>query len=302
MVEKRKPLILSSTKNLLNSLLNSETQTQISLLSTVQLRAGILQVSKDASKISNPKFVNFDDSALVGLTTSQLRRLCVTSGSLVLIKNVNTSQQRIGQVVVLDPPSSDKVLSERSSLSHSSVTTFLLPLHSYPDCHGIKPDGEVAYLSPILAFNLNLHLSCLRSMIHQGKEALSPIFEAKSDNIVSGKDNTLITLGLEPLDQLPKYATHLRASFVKIPECGTVDSAKKDSSIEAEDRQELIDMELNKYFGVDRFLSRGDLFSVCINWNCKSALCIPCSQKKQNDGSDLIYFKVLVLFLNVTGA
>lgn len=83
MVEKRKPLILSSTKNLLNSLLNSETQTQISLLSTVQLRAGILQVSKDASKISNPKFVNFDDSALVGLTTSQLRRLCVTSGSLV---------------------------------------------------------------------------------------------------------------------------------------------------------------------------------------------------------------------------
>lgn len=293
MVEKRKPLILSSTKNLLNSLLNSETQTQISLLSTVQLRAGILQVSKDASKVSNPKFVNFDDSALVGLTTSQLRRLCVTSGSLVLIKNVNTSQQRIGQVVVLDPPSSDKVLSERSSLSHSSLTTFLLPIHSYPDCHSIKPDGEVAYLSPILAFNLNLHLSCLRSMIHQGKEALSPIFEAKSDNIVSEKDNTLITLGLEPLDQLPKYATHLRASFVKIPECGTVDSVKKDSSIEAEDRQELIDMELNKYFGVDRFLSRGDLFSVCINWNCKSALCIPCSQKKQNDGSDLIYFKVV---------
>lgn len=216
---------------------------------------------------------------------------------------MNTSQQRIGQVVVLDPPSSEKVLSERSSsLSHSSLTTFLLPLHSYPDCHCVKPDGEVAYLSPILAFNLNLHLSCLRHMIHQGKEALSPIFEAKSDNIVSEKDNALITLGLEPLDQLPKYATHLRASFVRIPECGTLDSVKKDSSIEAEDRQELIDMELNKYFGVDRFLSRGDLFSVCINWNCKSALCIPCRQKKQNDGSDLIYFKVLVIFLNVIGS
>lgn len=83
MVEKRKPLILSSTKNLLNSLLNSETKTQTSLLSTVQLRAGILQVSKDSSKISNPKFENFDDSALVGLTISQLRRLCITSGSLV---------------------------------------------------------------------------------------------------------------------------------------------------------------------------------------------------------------------------
>ncbi|KAM3204839.1 peroxisome biogeneis protein 6 isoform X1 [Capsicum annuum] len=52
-------------------------------------------------------------------------------------------------------------------------------------------------------------------------------------------------------------------------------------------------MELNKYFGVDRFLSRGDLFSVCINWNCKSALCIPFCQKKQNDGSDLIFFKVV---------
>ncbi|KAJ8552971.1 hypothetical protein K7X08_020364 [Anisodus acutangulus] len=287
MVEKRKPLILSSTKNLLNSLLISQTQTQISL----QLSAGILQVSKNASEI-----VNYDDSALVGITTTQLKRLCITSGSLVLIKNVNTSQQKIGQVVVLDPLSSDKVLSDHnSSPPHSSLTTFLLPLHSFPDFHSIKPDEEVAYLSPILAFNLNLHLSCLRSMIHQGKEALSPIFETGSDNIASGKNNALITLGLEPLDQLPKYATHLRASFVKIPECGTLDSVKKDSSIEAEDRQELIDMELNKYFEVDRFLSRGDLFSICINWNCKSALCIPCSQKKLNGGSDLIYFKVVAM-------
>ncbi|CAN4113670.1 unnamed protein product [Withania somnifera] len=294
MVERRKPLVLASTKNLVNSLVNSETQTQVPFLSTVQLRGGILQVSRNESKISNPKFVNFDDCALVGLTTCQLTKLCVISGSLVLIKNVNTNQQRIGQVLVLDPPSSDKVLSEHSSsLSHSSLTTFLLPLYSYPDCRCIKPDGEVAYLSPILAFNLYLHLSCLRSMIHQGKEALAPIFEAKSDNIVSGKDNALIIVGIEPLDQLPKYATHLRASFVKVPECGTLDSVKKDSSIEAEDRQVLIDMELNKYFEVDRFLSRGDLFSICINWNCKSALCIPCSQKKQNDVSDLIYFKVV---------
>ncbi|KAF3627382.1 Peroxisome biogenesis protein 6 [Capsicum annuum] len=287
MVEKRKPLILCSTKNLLNSLLNNSETNKKSQISS--LRGGILQLS---SKILNPNFVNFDDCALVGLTISQLTRLCITSGSLVLIKNIDTSQQRIGQVVVLDPPSSDEVLSEcSSSLSHSSLTTFLLPLHSYPDCLSIKPDRDVAYLSPILAFNLNLHLSCLRSMIRQGKEALSPIFEAKPDNIVS--DNAVITLGLEPLDQLPKYATHLRASFVKIPKCGTLDSVKKDSSIEAEDRQELIYMELNKYFGVDRFLSRGDLFSVCINWNCKSALCVPCSQKKQNDGSDLIYFKVV---------
>ncbi|KAM3267431.1 peroxisome biogeneis protein 6 [Capsicum chacoense] len=287
MVEKRKPLILCSTKNLLNSLLNNSETNKKSQISS--LRGGILQLS---SKILNPNFVNFDDCALVGLTISQLTRLCITSGSLVLIKNIDTSQQRIGQVVVLDPPSTDEVLSEcSSSLSHSSLTTFLLPLHSYPDCLSIKPDRDVAYLSPILAFNLNLHLSCLRSMIRQGKEALSPIFEAKSDNIVS--DNAVITLGLEPLDQLPKYATHLRASFVKIPKCGTLDSVKKDSSIEAEDRQELIYMELNKYFGVDRFLSRGDLFSVCINWNCKSALCVPCSQKKQNDGSDLIYFKVV---------
>lgn len=195
-------------------------------------------------------------------------------------------------MVVLDPPSRDQVLSDRSSSApQSSGTAFLLPLHSYPDSH-IKPDGEVAYLSPILAFNLYLHLSCLKSMIQQGKEALSPLFEAKSNNIVSGKDNVLVTLEFEPLDQLPKYATHLRASFVKIPECGSLDSVKKDSSTEAEDRQELIDIELNKYFEVDRLLSRGDLFSVCINWDCKSALCIPCSQKKQNGGSDLIYFKV----------
>ncbi|TQD84626.1 hypothetical protein C1H46_029828 [Malus baccata] len=77
-------------------------------------------------------------------------------------------------------------------------------------------------------------------------------------------------------------------------ECGTLDSIKGNSSIEYEDRQEMIDLALHNYFGVDRYLARGDIFSICINWSCKSSMCIPCKQRSQ-DGSDDIYFKVVAM-------
>ncbi|XP_022876583.1 peroxisome biogenesis protein 6 isoform X2 [Olea europaea var. sylvestris] len=181
MVERRKPLVLSSTKALINSVLKSPSKTEevdqtehrASVLSsspTLQLTVGILRFCKGEDVI----LPSLDDSALVGLSTSMLKQLSITSGSL-----------------------------------------------------------------------------------------------------------------------LPKHASHLRVSFVKIPQCGTLETLKSSSSIEVKDRQDLIDLALNNYFAIDRYLARGDLFNVCIKWNCNSELCIPCSQNMQNGGNDIIYFKVV---------
>lgn len=202
--------------------------------------------------------------------------------------------------MVLDPPRTDKTLPNCTPLlSQSPQAVLVLPSHSYGDVHSPKVDQETAYVSPILAFNLNLHISCLKSILHQNKETLSPLLDIKGESGGSGNDSAVISLEIEPLDQLPKYATHLRASFVKIPECGMLDSVRRTSLVEAEDRQELIDLALNQYFSVDRFIARGDIFSVSINWNCKSALCVPCTQKLQNGGSEIIYFKVKIFYLAV---
>ncbi|KAL6494323.1 hypothetical protein OROGR_031123 [Orobanche gracilis] len=113
--------------------------------------------------------------------------------------------------------------------------------------------------------------------------------------MLKGKDTLSSFFDLQSWTKLPAYASHLRASFVKIPECGHLERLKTSSLDEAKDREELIDIALNDYFFVDRYLSRGDLFSICINWNCKSEMCVFCNQKMLNVGDDTIYFKVAAM-------
>lgn len=214
---------------------------------------------------------------------------------------MDTNLSRIGQAVVLDPPNPDDnaVQNGPVRLSAPKIMMFF-PSYTYPRNGFASLDPQVAYLSPILAFNLNLHLSCLKSVVQQGKEALPPLFEVKANVEINGKvkEPSSLSIGLQPWADLPKYASHLRASFVKIPECGTLERLKTSSSDEAKDRQELIDLALNDYFSVDRYLARGDLFSICINWNCQSDLCVHCNQKMPNGGDNTIYFKVKV-FIHV---
>lgn len=89
MVERRKPLVLSSTKLLINSVLSSsrrvtgENLVGDDVSPSLQLPAGILRFSKDKIDISDAKFASLDDSALLGLSTCVLKQLSVTSGSLV---------------------------------------------------------------------------------------------------------------------------------------------------------------------------------------------------------------------------
>ncbi|EPS73106.1 hypothetical protein M569_01642, partial [Genlisea aurea] len=293
MVERRKrnPLVLSSTEVLVNSLLNLGEEHIADAVPAVELKAGVLIVSKETITHT------FDGSALVGVSTSVLKRLSTNSGSLVLIKSTFENFGRIGQLVVLDPPtnsssSSDECIGEGTTGDHGDISG-LFPSHVYGRNRPFL-DSEVAYLSPILGFNLNLHLSCFKSVFQQGKEELLSLLDLKADSGMNLKGFS-IGVSLIPHVDLPEYASHLRASFVKLPECGHLRRLRTSSLVEAEERQDLIDLALNEYFSVDRYLSVGDLFSICINWNCHSDLCISCNQKKMNGGDDAIYFKVITM-------
>ncbi|CAF2116913.1 BnaC08g45880D [Brassica napus] len=297
MVERRTPLVLSSTRATLRSVLNSIRPDEIpgrpdSIRRSVRLPAGILRWKNDS------KFDSLDDSSLVGLSTQLLKRLSINSGSFVVISNIDIGIQRIAQVVVLDPPPKKTLEEDASSVTSLPVSDSLHIMLVFPTFDTMSQqllEQEVAYLSPMLAFNLSLHMSCLKSLVHRGSEVLEKYFVAKFDeeSVVAGESK--IGLDLEPVSEAPGYASHLRVSFVKIPECGTIQSLVVSSSFEDEERQGLIDSALNKYFGTDRVLSRGDVFRVCIEWNCGSSICVPCSQGLGSKEEDFIYFKVVAM-------
>ncbi|XP_004309704.1 PREDICTED: peroxisome biogenesis protein 6 [Fragaria vesca subsp. vesca] len=301
MVGRRKPLVLTSTKTLIKSLLSSPPGGLTSgddhplsasddvTTSFQLLPPGILRFYVDRS----PKSASLDDSALVGLSTSLLKRLYITSGSLVLVKNMETNIQRIAQVIVVDPP--DRSENTELSAGQSSHAMLVLPCCTLPGNGHMLLDQEVAYMSPMLAFNIDLHTLCLKSLVHRGEAALASYFGDGVDDEASGKGIGGSVIGIQPHLELPRYASHLRASFVKVPECGSLDSLRGNSAVEHEDRQEMIDSALHSYFEVDRYLARGDVFSVCIKWNCKSMVCVPCDQSLENGVDNTIYFKVVAM-------
>ncbi|TYH05482.1 hypothetical protein ES288_A08G086500v1 [Gossypium darwinii] len=242
MVGRRKPLVLSSTKILVNSVLSSTRLNEAGPANLsgdgLRLKAGILRVSKDKNGISDPKLASLDDSALIGLSTSTLKRLSMTSGSLVLVRNLEAKIQRVAQIVVLDSPNTHVHMSLRKeSLSDPPHVMLVFPSYSYPSTGSVSLDSDVAYVSPLLAFNLNLHISCLRSLVYKGTETLASLFEANVDDKACRGD-TDISLWLEPLGGPP---------------------------------------------------------NVFLNWNCNSAICIPCCSRLQNQSDDIIYFKVVAV-------
>lgn len=166
----------------------------------------------------------------------------------------------------------------------------------FPSCdfpsNGSVLDDQVAYISPLLAFNLNLHVTCLKSIFHHGQDALVSYFKRGDEDAAKGTVDSVINVELEPLAQPPKFATLLRVSFVKIPECGILESIRASSPVESQERQDMIDLELQKYFEVDRYLSKGDVFGIKISWNCNSPICIPCNQRSLNKNDNLVCFKV----------
>ncbi|XP_047310635.1 peroxisome biogenesis protein 6 [Impatiens glandulifera] len=310
MVEKRrKPLVLSSTKALINTVLSSaktvredgsgiDRKGPVLCSEGLQFPAGILLLLKEAKGSFQRTVSSLDDSILIGFPASVLKKLSITSGSMVHVKNVESGVQRIGQVVVLDPPELQDNLSERKlSVAQSSRVMLVFPSCNFPQIGCMPMEREIAYVSPLFAFNLSLHVSCLKYHIHQGRRNLESLFEDEADNEISGKydEGPAIKLEIQHCAELPTYASHLRISFVKIPECGMLESLKGNSSFETKDRQNMVDLALHNYFEIDRCLSRDDVFSISINWNCNSSMCISCSQREHDGCFDTIYFKVVAM-------
>ena len=159
----------------------------------------------------------------------------------------------------------------------------IFPSCSYPH-HG---DGDIVYIDPLLAFNIGLHVSGFNYILQERETAMDAFFGSKNE--ISHR-KTKILVELNPLSITPKYASHLRVSFVRIPECGHIESLRQISSIEAEERQRMIDSLLSNHFKEDRFLGKGDVFFVNLNWNCDSEICVACGSKEQQ--RSMIYFKV----------
>ncbi|MCL7025233.1 hypothetical protein MKW94_017039 [Papaver nudicaule] len=293
MVERRKPLILSSTRCLVDSVLNNSETRQNEAKLSLRLPAGILRFNDSKDEVEKLGISAFDDSTLVGVSSSVLKRLSITSSSLVLISNIGSKVQRIARVIVLDSPNAVFGKGDRDYTPHTMV---VFPTHMFSSSNSL-PLVEVTYISPLLAFNLELHVSGLKSLVHGGQETLTSLFEEKKNDKKKKKsESPMVDVDMAPCSYLPRYASHLRASFVKVPDCGTIETLKGTSSIESEYRQRMIDMELHDYFKIDRYLGRGDIFRININWNCKSEMCTSCSQRSlENSKNTIIYFKVLAM-------
>lgn len=200
--------------------------------------------------------------------------------------------------VALDPPATTATTNVDSPSSYSSRTMLVFPSCDFPRSGDtVLDDDKIAYISPLLAFNLNLHVACLKSVLHHGQDVLASYFKAQGkrgdEDAAKSVVDSVINVEVEPLPQPPKFVSLLRVSFVKIPECGILESIRASSLVESQERQDMIDLALQQYFEVDRYLSKGDVFGINISWNCNSPICIACNQRSSKH-DNLICFKVLL--------
>ncbi|KAK3143703.1 hypothetical protein QOZ80_4AG0303840 [Eleusine coracana subsp. coracana] len=293
---RRKPLVLASTQALLDSLPGERR----GVLpppppEPVRLRAGVLRFPSRAPGGGGGEFGEL--ASFVAFTASALRSLAVVTGTPVLVKNTDNNVGRIVKAVLLDHPALDEQNTEQNETAASASSDCVmgtLPCRSFPVTGSASSDENVAYLSPLLAFNLGLHVSCLKLLIQKEGECFKFCSRVEQhDATARGGSEFSIQLELLPCPQVPRYALHLRVSVVRIPECGVLASLKTNTSFGGSDYQDMIDQALNEYFKFDRFLARGDVFGIRNNWNCGMTSCLACN--KQDDKihhRNMIYFKV----------
>ncbi|CAN6236250.1 unnamed protein product [Urochloa humidicola] len=288
--QRRKPLVLASTQALLDSLPGDRPPPPPQ--EPVRLRAGVLRFPSGGG-------AEFGELAsFVALPAPALRRLAVVTGTQVLVKNADNNVGRIVKAIFLDHPSLDDFRTEQTDHVASAPphghAMGMLPCRSFPDTGFASVDEDVAYVSPILAFNLGLHVSCLNLLIQRGGEPFKFCSRAKEPCAASSARSDLsLHLDLLPCPQVPKYARHLRVSVVRIPECGALASLKINSSLGGSDYQDMVDQALNEYFKFDRYLAREDVFCIRNNWNCGASSCLACNREDDNlHPHNMIYFKV----------
>ncbi|KAL6843696.1 hypothetical protein ACP4OV_026267 [Aristida adscensionis] len=290
---RRKPLVLASTQALLDSL-PGDRRGAAPPPEPVRLRAGVLRFPAGAS--GGAEFGEL--ASFVALPASALRRLAVVTGSPVLIKNTDNNVGRIVKAVLLDHPSLDnsqrKQTEHVASASPSDRAMGLLPCCSFPETGFASLDEDLAYVSPLLAFNLGMHVSCLKILIQKGGEPFKFCSQVEqNDTVACGGSDFSLQLELLPCPQVPKHALHLRVSVVRIPECGVFASLRINSDMGGRDYQDMIDSALNEHFKFDRFLARGDVFCIQSNWTCGMSSCLACNKEDNKiNPHNLVYFKV----------
>ncbi|RLM66606.1 peroxisome biogenesis protein 6 [Panicum miliaceum] len=288
--QRRKPLVLASTQALLDSLPGNRPPPAPQ--EPVRLRAGVLRFPSGGG-------AEFGELAsFVALPAPALRRLAVVTGTPVLVKNADNNVGRIVKAILLDHPSLDVSGTEQTDLVPSASchghAMGILPFCPFTATGFASVDEDIAYASPLLAFNLGLHVSCLKLLIQRGGEPFKFCSESEELHAASSAGSDLsLHLDLLPCPQVPIYASHLRVSVVRIPECGVLASLKINSSIGGSDYQDMVDQALNEYFKFDRFLARGDVFCIRNNWNCGMSSCLACNRQDDNlHLRNMIYFKV----------
>uniref|UniRef100_A0A0D9ZQQ8 Peroxisomal ATPase PEX6 n=1 Tax=Oryza glumipatula TaxID=40148 RepID=A0A0D9ZQQ8_9ORYZ len=300
--QRRKPLVLASTQALLDSLPGNRCGSALPPPpppEPVRIRAGVLRFPNSSSSSSSAGGGEFGEAAsFVSLPSSALRRLAVVTGTPVLVKNADNNVGRIAKAVVLDHPCLDDSLTEHTepvdAASPSDNAMGILPCRSFPT-NGFPPlDEEVAYVSPLLAFNLGVHVSCLKLLVQKGEKPFKFCSKVEDSDLAAGEEsNPILHLEILPSPQVPKHALHLRVSVVRIPECGVFASLKANSAIGGSDYQDMIDQALNEHFKFDRFLARGDVFCIRNSWNCGATSCLACNREDNRlHPHDMIYFKV----------
>jgi peroxin-6 len=129
-----------------------------------------------------------------------------------------------------------------------------LPCRTFSATGFTSMDEDFGYVSPLLAFNLGLHVSCLKLFIQREGHPFKFCSRAEEIDATARSGSDLyLHLDLLPCPQEPKYALHLRVSVVRIPDC-------LNSSFGGSEYQDMVDQALNEYFKFDRFLARGDVF------------------------------------------
>lgn len=259
----------------------------------VRLKAGVLRFPSGGGGTEFGELASF-----VGIPAPALRRLAVVTGTPVLVKNTDNNVGRIVKAVLFGNPSLDKSCSEHTdqvvSASLSGHAMGFLPCRTFPAIGFTSMDEDVGYVSPLLAFNLGLHVSCLKLLIQREGQPFKFCSRAEEiDATASSGSDLSLHLDLLPCPQVPKYALHLRVSVVRIPDCGVLASLKINSSFGGSEYQDMVDQALNEYFKFDRFLARGDVFGIQNSWKCGSSCCLACNkQDNKLNPRNMIYFKV----------
>ncbi|KAL3677558.1 hypothetical protein R1sor_027506 [Riccia sorocarpa] len=268
----------------------------------------------------------FDELTTLGVSASLLRRLSLSSGAWVLVSETSMNVARPARVLVLDPPE-DSGVEQRASGEDLSLKDSRFPvLEGFPVYNLVsrcnpEVDKGVVYLSPILAYNLGIHVSWIefltsppssqttsgeeveeeagRSTAHRANHTVSysvtirpfiPVLESPvSVNKGTEKENLAGSRGSR--QQRIKYASHMRIGVVRVPTENLFHPPTKG-------RQAEIDRSLQEFFRVPRFLAKDDIFSVELGDGygpVDGHLVLYSTSPNSESNRGHIYFKVLAL-------